>query len=187
MPSSLRRLLLEDADELGADDLALLLGVGDALQLREVALLGVDRDQRHVEVVAEGGDHLLALVLAHQTVVDEHAGQAVADRLVDEQRGDARVDAAGQRAERAAVTDLLADALDLLLDHRARAPGAVGAADVDQEVAQHLLAVRRVHDLRVELDAVDAALGRLDRGDRRRRRGRERLETGRRREHGVAV
>ena len=136
--------------------------------LARIALLGVDRDQRDVEVVAEGGDHLLALVLAHQPVVDEHAGQPVADRPVDEQRGDARIDAAGQRAERAAVADLLADALDLLLDHRARAPGALGAADVDQEVAKHLLPVGRVHDLGMELDSVDAAFGRLDRGDRRR-------------------
>ena len=130
------------------------------LQLREEALLGVDRDQRHVEVVAERGDHLIALVLAHQPVVDEHAGQPVADRPVDEQRRDARVDAARERADRPAVADLLADPLDLLLDHRARAPGAVGAADVDQEVPQHLLAVGRVHDLGVELDAVDPALDR---------------------------
>ena len=38
----LRRLLLEDADELGADRLALRLGVGDAGELLEEALLGVD-------------------------------------------------------------------------------------------------------------------------------------------------
>src|SRR5438105_771742 len=39
-----------------------------------------------------------------------------------------------------------------------------------EEVLQHLLAVRRVHDLRVELDAVQSALARLEGGDRRRRR-----------------
>ena len=42
------------------------------------------------------------------------------------------------------------------------------AGDAVEEVLQHLLAVRRVHDLRVELDAVEAALGRLEGGDRRR-------------------
>ena len=68
---------------------------------REEALLGVDRDERHLEVVAERGDHLVALVLAHQAVVDEHAGQLVADRAVDEQRGDRRVDPAGEPADHA--------------------------------------------------------------------------------------
>ena len=40
------------------------------------------------------------------------------------------------------------------------------AGDAVEEVLQHLLAVRRVHDLGVELDAVEAALRRLERGDR---------------------
>ena len=96
----------------------------------EEALLGVDGDERDLEVVAEGGDDLLALVLAHQAVVDEHAGELVADRAVHEQRGDARVDAAGQAADDLAVADLRADARDLLLDDRRGAPGHVAAADV---------------------------------------------------------
>ena len=47
-------LLLEHADELGADRLALGLGLGDAAQLLEEARLGVDGDERHLEGVAEG-------------------------------------------------------------------------------------------------------------------------------------
>ena len=50
------RLLLEHADELGADHLALALGVGDARPARQEPVLGVDGDQRHLELVAEGGD-----------------------------------------------------------------------------------------------------------------------------------
>src|SRR3954454_17354184 len=82
----LRRLLLEHADELGADDLALRLRIGLALQTLEQTVLRIDCDERHLVVVAERGDHLVALVLAHQPVVDEHAGDLVADRLVHEQR-----------------------------------------------------------------------------------------------------
>ena len=82
------RLLLEDADELGADQFALALRLADALEALEKALLGVDRDERDLEGVAEGSDHLLALVLSHQAVIDEDAGQLVADRAVDEQRRD---------------------------------------------------------------------------------------------------
>ena len=102
-------LLLEDPDELLADDLPLLLGILDALEPREEALLGVDVHERHVEMTLEGLDDLRRLVLAQQPVIDEHAGELVADGLVDEQRGDRRVDASGQRAERSCAADLGAD------------------------------------------------------------------------------
>ena len=65
------------------------------------------------------------------------------------------------------LADLGADALDLLLDDRGRAPGARAAADLLEERRQHVLAVGRVDDLGVELDAVEAALDVLQRGDRR--------------------
>ena len=170
----LARLLLEDADELGADRLALGLGLAQPDEPREEAVLGVDGDERDLEVVAERGDDLLALVLAHQAVVDEHARQLVADRAVDEQRRDRRVDPAGEPADDAAVADLGADLLDLLLDDRGRAPGARAAADLLEERRQHVLAVGRVDDLGVELDAVEAALDVLERRDRRLRRARQR-------------
>ena len=130
---------------------------------------------------------LLALVLAHQAVVDEHARQLVADRAVHEQRRHRGVDAAGEPADDLAVADLLADAAHLFLDDRRRRPGRLAAADLGQEARQDLLAVGRVHDLGVKLDAVDAALGVLDRGHRRGARGGQRGEARRRLVDGVAV
>ena len=56
-------------------------------------------DERDVEVLAERLDHLLGLVLAQQSVVDEDARELLADRLVHEQRRDGRVDAARERAK----------------------------------------------------------------------------------------
>ena len=110
--------------------LRLASGSRQALQPREEALLRVDGHQRHVELVAERGDDLLALVLAHHPVVDEHARELIADRLVDQQRGDGRVDAAREPADDLAVADLGADRRDLLVDDVRRAPGARAAADV---------------------------------------------------------
>ena len=172
----LRRLLLEDADELLADDLALALGLVDAGEPGEEALGGVDVDQAVAEALAEGRDDLLGLVLAHQAVVDEHAGELVADRPVDEQRRGRRVDAAGEPAD----------------DARRRRPGrgsarparrsprpatsALAAGDLAQEALEDLGAVGRVDDLGVELDPVEAALRRsrrrrpASRGSRRARR-----------------
>ena len=67
-------------------------------------------------------DDLLGLVLAQQPVVDEHAGELVADRAVDERRRGRGVDAAREAADDAAVADLGADPLDLLVDDRGRRP-----------------------------------------------------------------
>ena len=109
-------LALEDADELAADRLALLLRLGDPAERGDEVLLGAHVDERHPEVAAEGLLHLLALVQAHQAVVDEDAGEPVADRLVHDQRRHRAVDAAREAADRARVADLGAHPLDLLLD-----------------------------------------------------------------------
>ena len=166
------RLLLEDADELLADDRALLLGIGDAVEPREEALLRAHVHERDAEVAGEGLDHLLGLVLAQEAVVDEDAGELVADGLVHEEGGHRRVDAARERAEDAFVPDRGPDERDLLLDHRGRRPRRRHVRDLVQEVLEDLLAMRRVHDLGVELDAIQAPLAVLEGGDRRRRRGR---------------
>jgi hypothetical protein len=101
--------LLEDADELAADDLALRLRVGDAGQRVEEPLLRVDDHE-----VDPGGGHevaldLLGLALPEQPVVDEDAGQLLADRPLHERRGDGRVDPAGQPAIGPLVPHLRAD------------------------------------------------------------------------------
>ena len=162
------RLLLEHADELLADPAPLLLGLGDARQPCEEALLRLHVDERDAEVPAEGLDDLRGLVLAEEAVVDEHAGQLIADRPVHEQRRDGAVDSAREPAEHAFAADTVADALHLLLDHGGRRPGGRYAGDVVEEVLEHLLPVRRVHDLGVELDAVAAPRDVLEGGDRRR-------------------
>ena len=165
MRPSLRGLLLEDADELVADDAPLLLRVGDARQARQEALAGVDHDQVHAQVGLERVAQELRLALAHEAVVDVDAGQAVAHGAVHERRGDGRVDAAGEGADDPSVrarlpgvlVDALADALHGRFDEVGRGPLGRRIGDVQHEVGQHVAAPRRVHDLGVELDAVEVA------------------------------
>jgi len=88
-------LLLEHLDEQPADDLAFSFRVAHAFKRAQEALARVDRDQRNVVVPAEQLDDLGRLVLAQQAVVHEDASQLIADRLVDQERGDRRVHAAG--------------------------------------------------------------------------------------------
>ena len=65
------------------------------------------------------------LARAQQPVVDEHAGQLVADGPLHQRGGHRGVDAAGQPADHLLVADLRADRLDLLVEDVGRRP--VGA------------------------------------------------------------
>ena len=183
----LARLAREDVDELAADDLALGLRVGDAGELAEEALAGVDRDHLHVAMLGEHVHDEPAFVEAQQPVVDEDAGQPVADRLVDQRRGDARVDAAREAEDDLVVADLLADPRHRLVDVVAHHPVGLGAADLEDEAVQQLPALQRVRHLGMELDAVEAALLVGHAGDRAARRRRHQREAGRQRRDLVAV
>ena len=148
---------------------------------------GVDRDQGDVEVAAEQLHDLLGLARPQQAGVDEHAGELIGDRLVQQQRGDRRIDPAREAADHAAVADLVADALNGRLPERGHGPVAAAAGDMADEVAKERLAVRGVHDLRMELHAVKAPGVVGDRGERRGVRGRDHAKARRQRDDLVAV
>ena len=174
-PTEFGRLLLEDPDELVADDLALLLGVLDAGQSIEESPARLDHDQAHPEVSLEGDPEELGLLLAHQAVVDVDAGQPVADRTVDEGGRDRRIDAAREGADDEPVraglgrvtVDPFADAGHRRVDEVGRRPGPLDAGDADDEVAQDVAAAGRVDDLGMELDPVQVALRGGEPGERR--------------------
>src|SRR5215208_3744900 len=90
----LARLLLEDLDEQPADGLALLLRVNDTGKLAQKHLAGIHMDEGDVVGFAEEPDDLLRLALPHQAVIDEDAGELLADRLMDQHGGDRTVDPA---------------------------------------------------------------------------------------------
>ena len=96
-------------------------------------------------------------------MIDEDAGELVADRLVEQHGGDRGIDAAREAADHAALADLARGSARS--PARGRRPWSsrrrsrrCGA----RNCASSLRAVRRVHDLGVELHAVDS-------GARRRR------------------
>ena len=107
-------LLLEDLDEGVSDDLALLLGVEDTLELAKEQLRRVDHSEVDAEILAKHLVDLSGLVHAENTVVDHDGveavakttfsflrtrstklkGSPVADSLVHELRCDRRVNSA---------------------------------------------------------------------------------------------
>ena len=94
--AQLARLLLEHLDEQPADDLAFGLRVALALQRIEKPLLGVDADHLHPERVGEGAHHLVAFAQAQQAVIDEHAGELLADGAMQQRRDHRGIHAARQ-------------------------------------------------------------------------------------------
>jgi hypothetical protein len=67
----------------------------DALELVEEHFLGFDVDQRDVVAVAEQRHDLLRFAESQQAVIDKHARELLADRLMDQHGRNRAVDAAG--------------------------------------------------------------------------------------------
>ena len=164
--------------------LRFLSGSVDAGELAEEQVARVAVHQRDVVVVAEQAHDLLGLARAQQPVIDEDAGELVADRLVDQHRGDGGIDAAGQAADHAPLADLGADARDRL--RRGRRPWSSRRCSPRPscvKLRSSSRAVRRVHDLGVELHAVEVRARRR----RWRRRARRRWSPTTRKPGGSAV
>ena len=85
-------------------------GSATPLQVPQELLARVHVDHLDAEVAGEGAHHLLRLVEPQQAMVDEHAGELLADRLVDQRRGHRRIHAAGQPEDDFFRADLRADA-----------------------------------------------------------------------------
>ena len=145
----------EDPVEFPADRLALVLRVGQALEGKEELVSRVHADKVHVKQAGEGLLHQVPLVLAHQAVVHEDAGQLPADGAGEECGRNARVDAAGKTEDDALVTDLLPQGGDGLFDEAVHFPLALAAADGKEEILQQFAPVDGVGDLRMELDRVE--------------------------------
>ena len=89
-------------------------------------------------------------------MIDEDAGELLADGLVDQHRCHRAVDTARQPTDDAILADLRADARDLRVAEMLHAPVARQARDLAHEVADQACAVGRVHHLGVKHRRIDA-------------------------------
>ena len=166
-PGNVPRRVFEHVDERVPDAATLLFGVVDAGELAQKPRGGVHHPEIDADGGAECGLHLLPLVQAQQPVVHENAAQPVADGAVHQCRGDRRVDAARQAADRPlGRPNERTDPLDLVLDEVARRPVGRAAADREQEVVKDLTAPRRMSHLGVEQHAENGPGLVLQGGDR---------------------
>src|SRR5215218_7619464 len=161
----LASLLLEGADELLADDLALCFRIGDVSELVQEPSRRVHVDKRHVGVLGERLDDLLGLIVPQEAVVDEDARQIVADGPVDEHRRRRRIDPAGEPADGPCLSDLFSYPLDRVGNDVHRRPLGPAAASLVEEVLEDLHPVLCVPDLGMELDPVTPLLPVFERYD----------------------
>ena len=151
---------LEDADKLFADDVALLLRVGDAGQLIIESLAGIHADK--VQLIgafrSENGGYLVCLVLPEQAVIHEYTGQLVTDGLGHEHARHRGIHAAGEGKKGSSTAHFLPDLLDGLFCEIGHLPCLAASADLVHEVGQDLLSLFGVKNLRVALHAVNLPL-----------------------------
>jgi len=136
---------------------SLLFGIGDALQGGQELLRSIDVHDLEVHVLREGVQHLLRLVQAQQAVVDEHAGELLADRLVAQRSRHRGIDAARKAEDDFLLADLVLDLSYGFIDVVRHVPIGAAPGDLVHEALQDLGPLPRVRHLGVELHRVEAA------------------------------
>ena len=92
-------LLFEYLHEQVADDLALPFRDRLRRPARQESLLGVHPNHLDARVLGKSCHYLVPFTKAQQAIVDEDAGELVADGPMDEGRRHRRIHSAGQAAE----------------------------------------------------------------------------------------
>ena len=151
--------MLKDADEFGADDLALFLGVSDSLELPEKTISTIDDLKPDFEVSPEKLADRIPFPGTQKTVINEDAGELIADRLVNECCRHAGIHPAAEPENHAPVTHLGADLRADALDEGLHGPIARATADAMNEVLNDDLALRGVVHLGMELHPVNFPFG----------------------------
>ena len=148
---------VENFNEGVADDLALLFGVIHARKFGKKTFLRLHKVEVEVKVFAQVADYFVAFAKAQQAVIHKDAVQTLADGLVEQHGHHGGINAAGKGAYHVAVAYLFGHFGNHALHKRRHGPVGLDARNLEQEVAQHALAVHTVVHFGVELHGVDFA------------------------------
>ncbi len=180
--------LFEHFDEFVANDGAFFLWIGDAAELCEEAVSSPGDAEVDLEVVAEGRFDKLDFSGSHESVIHKNAREAVADGFVKDGCRDGTINATGESADDTFITpDATADALDRICKKIAQSPVALALTDVVEKIAQDHIALGRMGDFGVKLQADEGAGFVFDGSIGAGRRARERFEFVSERIHDVAM
>ena len=158
---------LENLNKGAADDLPLLLGFGHTFQAFDKKFRGIDHPEIDFEISFVERFDVSALIFAQKAVVDKNAGKLLADRLVQESGRNGGIDPAGETEEDAGFANLGPDVGHRVGDKILGGPVLLRTANPDQEIADHVHAAFGVENLRMKLNAVEAAFRILYAGEGR--------------------
>ena len=153
-----RCLVVEDGDELRADDFSLFLRLRHSCELAQETLARVHGNDLQAKFFAQIFLDVDEFVLAQNAVVDEDARQLISDGAMHQHRRHRRIHATGEAADDVPAADLLANRGHGGFDKACRGPVAACPADVKDKVSDDLRPQGRVMNLGVKLHRPDAAL-----------------------------
>ena len=160
---NLAGLGIEHLDKVATDNLALLLRVAHTCQIRKELLAGIDTNHvqtQHLVIV----HHLLKLVLTEHAVVDEDTSEVLTNGTVEQDCCHRTVDTATQTQDDTILPQLSLQLSHSRIDERCGAPFLTRTADINHEILQQLLALKRMVHLGVELYGPDGLLRRSKSG-----------------------
>ena len=131
-------------DKLRADNLALLLRLGNARQFIQEAVHRVHINEVGVHLVAEHLHTLLRFSFAQQTMVYMLAHQLLTDGLDEQRRHDRGIHAAGQCQKHFFISHLSADQLDLVCNEVLHVPVGLRTAGIEYKFGQDGFPLRRI-------------------------------------------
>ena len=149
---------LKDANELAADDLPLRFGIGHSGEQVEEPICRIDAAYVQVKIVSKNRQHFFEFVLAQQAVVDEHSGQPVADGARHQRGGHRGIDATADGARSPARSRPARECVSMarsMNEPIVQLPGHLQMSKMNRRSSA--VAVLRVRDFRMKLDAEDSA------------------------------
>src|SRR5215813_10239446 len=117
-----------------------------------------------MKIFAEHALDNFFLTRTKQPIIDKNTGELVADCLVQEGRGDRRINSTTQTEHDFLIADLFPDASASLLNEGAHCPVHRAVTDVKQKILKNFSATRRVCDFRMKLQSVEFPLWIFHRG-----------------------
>ncbi len=111
-----------------ADDLAFPFGVAYTLQFVQETVRGINVFQVHFKIAGKDFLNQLRFIFTQQPVVDEHTGQLVPDRFMNQSGHHGGINAAAQAEDDFFVAHPIADVFNRFIDKRIHPPTAGTAA-----------------------------------------------------------
>ena len=135
-----------------------MLGVNNALEHRKEVVAAVYTDKIHIKEGSEGLLDKISLVLSHKTLIDKNAGELLADGTAEKRSGNGAVNAARKTENDLFVADLFTELFNGCINEAVHLPVTCAAADIENKVSEHLIAVLGMSNLWVELNGIELSV-----------------------------